>query len=257
MNYEEKLELMNKEVNRLVEEYKAGDVCWNERASSVHVDPRLDLAAQVDVYAQVCRIVDGDVIKRFTTVDEEETFVESYGVDLKPDLVVENYYFDDEDNLWADIHSNGRRQWFEVADPESPLYQKVSRLISEGFNCADDEKENVTACITQYCLKNGHAKRMASLPHIEEASQPMQEAYEAADKWDGPFVNIGLFESLEQFLDDYGMSPEEYKAAMQADINKYCVGSEIEERDSEGYNPEFLYSGTQYLCEDFTAPIKE
>ena len=253
MDYEEKTELMQSEVNRLVEEYKAGDVCWNEMASSVHVDPRLDLAAQVDVYAQVCRIVDGDVIKRFTTVDEEETFVESYGVDINGGLTVEKYYFDEEGNLWGDIHSAGRRQWCEIADKESELIMRVEPLPTG----SEKKYEASKAYLTKYCLEHGYAKRMATLPHIEDASQPMQEAYEVADKWDGPFVNIGLFESLEQFLDDYGMSPEEYKAAMQADINKYCVGSELEERDSEGYNAEFLYSGTQYLCEDFTAPIKE
>ena len=250
MKYEEKLGLMQSEVNRLVKEYKAGDVSWNEMASSVHVDPRLDLAAQVDVYAQVCKIVDGDVIKRFTTVDEEETFVETYGVDLKPDLVVENYYFDDEDNLWADIHSNGRRQWFEVGDKESELHEAVASMIcSMPDDC--DGRAKIKAYLTKYCLEHGHAKRMSSLPHIEEASQPMQEAYKSADEWDGMFVNVGLFESLEQFLDDYGMSLEEYKAEMQADIDKYCIGSEIEERNSE-----FLYNATQWLCEDFTAPIK-
>lgn len=252
MNYEEKLEIMKKEVNRLVKEYKAGDVCWNEMASSVHVDPRLDLAAQVDVYAQVCKIVDGDVIKRFTIVDEEETFVESYGVDLKPDLVVENYYFDDEDNLWADIHSGGRRQWFEVGDKESELHDTVVFMLSSMPDDCDG-RTKIKAYLTRYCLEHGHAKRMASLPHIEEVGQPMQEAYESADEWDGMFVNVGLFESLEQFLDDYGMTPEEYKAEMQADIDKYCIGSELEERDSA----EFLYNATQWLCEDFTAPIKE
>ena len=246
MNYEEKLGLMQSEVNRLVKEYKAGDVCWNEMASSVHVDPRLDLAAQVDVYAQVCKIVDGDVIKRFTTVDEEETFVESYGVDLKPDLIVKNYYYDDEDNLWADIHSAGRRQWCEVGDPESELHAAVSTMPED----SDEDREKIKAYLTRHCL--GRAEYMANLPHIEDASQPMQEAYRAADVLDSMFVNVGLYEDLEQFLDDYGMSPEEYKAEMQADINKYCIGSEIEERDSE-----FLYNATQWLCEDFTAPIEE
>lgn len=82
MEYDEKIELMRSEVRRLLKEYIDSEVCWWEMAASVHLDPRLDLEAQVNVYAQVFKEIDGDEIKRFITIDDEEEWAETYGVDM-------------------------------------------------------------------------------------------------------------------------------------------------------------------------------
>ncbi len=82
MEYGEKIELMRSEVRRLLKEYEDCEVGWWEMASNIHLDPRLDLEAQVNVYAQVSKEIDGDEVKRFTTIDDEEEYVETYGVDM-------------------------------------------------------------------------------------------------------------------------------------------------------------------------------
>ena len=81
MEYGEKIELMRSEVHRLIKEYNDSELCWQEMATNVHLDPRLDLKAQVNVYAQVCKEIDGNSIERYE--DEEEYFwTEQYGVDM-------------------------------------------------------------------------------------------------------------------------------------------------------------------------------
>lgn len=64
MEYGEKIELMRSEVRRPVKEYNDSELYWKEMAADVHLNPRLDLLAQVKVFAQVCREVDGDTIER-------------------------------------------------------------------------------------------------------------------------------------------------------------------------------------------------
>ena len=80
MHYGEKVQLMRDEVRRVLEEYKNEDICWQELASSIHLDPRLDLEAQVNVYATLCNKIDGDKICRHIFDDEEEYVDEVYGV---------------------------------------------------------------------------------------------------------------------------------------------------------------------------------
>lgn len=159
-------------------------------------------------------------------------------------IVVKEYFFDDEENLWANIHCNGRRQWRTVVDCDCqhPLYQAFANPLTKGKK----------AMIEKYCLEHGFAEEMAKLPHIEDASQPMQDAWRGADEWDQPFTNLGYYEDDEQFLDYYGMPKEEFQKQLQADIDKYCIGSEIERR----YGGEYLYSVTWWLCELFTAPVE-
>ena len=88
MKYEEKLELMRSEVRRLVKEYYGNELCWEEMAADVHLDPRLDLLAQVNVFAQVTKETIGDRIYCYETFidadteEEEEIAVTSYGVDM-------------------------------------------------------------------------------------------------------------------------------------------------------------------------------
>ncbi len=88
MEYGEKLELMRSEVRRLVKEYHNSGLCWEEMAADVHLNPRLDLLAQVNVFAQVTKETTGDRIycyEKFIDADtkgEEEVAVASYGVDM-------------------------------------------------------------------------------------------------------------------------------------------------------------------------------
>ena len=88
MEYGEKLELMRAEVRRLVKEYHDSELCWEEMAAGVHLDPRLDLLAQVNVFAQVTKETTGDRIYCYEifidadTEEEEEVAVTSYGVDM-------------------------------------------------------------------------------------------------------------------------------------------------------------------------------
>jgi len=88
MEYGEKLELMRSEVRRLVKEYNDSELCWEEMAADVRLDPRLDLLAQVNVFAQVTKETTGDRIycyEKFIDADteeEEEVAVTSYGVDM-------------------------------------------------------------------------------------------------------------------------------------------------------------------------------
>ena len=83
MEYSEKLELMRSEVRRLLKEYNDNELCWKEMAADVRLDPRLDLLAQVNVFAQVCREIDGDTIERHEGADY--LWGESYGVDMGKD----------------------------------------------------------------------------------------------------------------------------------------------------------------------------
>ena len=83
MEYGEKLELMRSEVRRLLKEYEDSEVGWWEMASDVHLDPRLDLEAQVNVYAQVSLQIDGDTIERHEHEDiNDDYLIETYGVDM-------------------------------------------------------------------------------------------------------------------------------------------------------------------------------
>lgn len=81
MTHEEKLELMREEVRRLLAEYRDSEVCWQEMAATVHLDPRLDLESQVNVFAQVCKEIDGDSIERYEN-GEDYFWTERYGVDM-------------------------------------------------------------------------------------------------------------------------------------------------------------------------------
>ena len=84
MDYGEKVQLMRDEVRRVLKEYQEEDICWQELASSVHFDPRLDLEAQVNVYATLCNKIDGDKICRHVFDEYEEDYVdEVYGVDME------------------------------------------------------------------------------------------------------------------------------------------------------------------------------
>ena len=74
MTYEEKLELMHEEVRRLLVEYRDSEVCWQEMAATVHLDPRLDLESQVNVYRYVNN---GDV----------QYCQEVYGVNMRGDKI--------------------------------------------------------------------------------------------------------------------------------------------------------------------------
>ena len=82
MEYGEKLELMRSEVRRLVEENN-NELCWKEMAANVHLDPRLDLMAQVNVFAQVVKEIDkNNEVSRYARDRGDWTFVETYGVDM-------------------------------------------------------------------------------------------------------------------------------------------------------------------------------
>lgn len=83
MEYGEKIELMRSEVRRLLKEYEDSDLCWEEIAANVHLDPRLDLLAQVNVFAQVAVEVCGDTIERHEhETFEDDYFVDCYGVNM-------------------------------------------------------------------------------------------------------------------------------------------------------------------------------
>jgi len=164
-------------------------------------------------------------------------------------FTVKNYFFDDEDDLWADIHCNGRRQWYAVigCDKDHPLYKEVMEL--------DEVNKTETArhLIEKYCREHGHEERMAKLPHIEDASMPMKMAWEGADEWDGPYTSSGYYLNEEQFQEDYMMTSAEFKKQLKADIDKYGISNEIiEERDGES-----LYSVTWWLCEYFTEAVAD
>jgi hypothetical protein len=83
MTHEEKLELMRKEVHRLLAEYRDSEVCWQEMAGTVHLDPRLDLESQVNVYAQVSKEIDGDNIYRYIDNGDTQYCQEVYGVSMR------------------------------------------------------------------------------------------------------------------------------------------------------------------------------
>ena len=83
MEYGEKLELMRSEVRRLLREYKDYEFGFDEMATGVYLDPRLDLMAQVNVFAQVVKEIDNDdEVSRYTRDGGDWTFVETYGVDM-------------------------------------------------------------------------------------------------------------------------------------------------------------------------------
>lgn len=89
MDYGEKVQLMRDEVRRVMKEYQEEDICWQELASNIHLDPRLDLEAQVNVYATLYKKIDGDKICRHAFDEYEEEYVdkvygvaETYGVDM-------------------------------------------------------------------------------------------------------------------------------------------------------------------------------
>ena len=82
MEYGEKLELMRSEVRRLVKENDS-ELHWKEMAADVHLDPRLDLMAQVNVFAQVVKEIDkNNEVSRYARDGGDWTFVETYGVDM-------------------------------------------------------------------------------------------------------------------------------------------------------------------------------
>jgi hypothetical protein len=83
MTHEEKLELMREEVRRLLAEYRDSEVCWQEMAGTVHLDPRLDLKSQVNVYAQVSKEIDGDNIYRYIDNGDTQYCQEVYGVSMR------------------------------------------------------------------------------------------------------------------------------------------------------------------------------
>lgn len=166
-------------------------------------------------------------------------------------LEVKNYFFDDEGNIWADIHSNGRRQRSAVIDRDGHplLYDKFLELETN-----EHEKAIGRRILTDYCHQNGYEKYMAKLPHIEDTSKALQEAYESADEWDQPFSGCGYYENDEQFALEYGMTVDEYKEQMEADIKKYGLNEYIWDRNSDD---DCLYGVTWWICEDFTKAVKE
>jgi hypothetical protein len=90
MDYGEKVQLMRDEVRRVMKKYQEEDICWQEMASSIHLDPRLDLEAQVNVYATLCNKIDDDKICRHTLDEYEEEYVdEVYGVDMEVNTTVQ------------------------------------------------------------------------------------------------------------------------------------------------------------------------
>jgi len=163
-------------------------------------------------------------------------------------LTVKNYFFDNEDDLWADIHCNGRRQWYTVVgcDKDDPLYQKVMELDEV------NETETALRLIEKHCREHSYEKMMAKLPHIEDASKPMQEAWYGADAGDGPFSGAGYYLDDKQFKEEYGMTVEEFDEQIENDIAKHGIDSEIFERR---YNDDCLYSVTWWLCEYFTEAV--
>ena len=83
MEYGEKIELMRSEVHRLIKEYNDSEICWHEMAEDVHLDPRLDLLAQVNVFAQVAYEVEKDTVERHEHEDINDDYhLETYGVDM-------------------------------------------------------------------------------------------------------------------------------------------------------------------------------
>lgn len=162
-------------------------------------------------------------------------------------LTVKNYFFDDEDNLWADIHCDGRRQWYTVVgcDHDSWLHKAVWEL--------GGDHELGCEILTSFCKKFDYETRILNLPHIEDASKPMQMAWKGADECDEPYTDLGYYLNDEQFQEDYMMPSAEFKKQLQADIDKYGIGNEIfEERDGE-----YLYSVTWWLCEYFTEAVND
>ena len=83
MTHEEKLELMRSEVRRLLAEYHDSEVCWQQMATTVHLDLRLDLYSQVNVYAQVSKEIDGDNIYRYEDNGDVQYCEEVYGINMR------------------------------------------------------------------------------------------------------------------------------------------------------------------------------
>ena len=84
LDYGAKLELMRNEVNRVYQEYLFDEVCWDEFSCDVHLDPRLDLQSQVQVYGELCQKIDGDrLVRELYDNDEDEPYeVEVQGVNM-------------------------------------------------------------------------------------------------------------------------------------------------------------------------------
>lgn len=160
-------------------------------------------------------------------------------------LSVKDFYFDDDDDLWANIHCNGRRQWRTVVgcDKEHQLYKDVLDVVDNHGLCC--------SMIEEYCREHGIEEQMAKLPHIEDASKPMQLAWEGADEWE--YTSLGYYVDTQQFQKDYDMSVWDFKRLLQIDIDKYGIGTEIIETLED---TEYLYSVTWWLCEYFTGPVE-
>ena len=78
----EELELARAEVERVLKEYQEQDVCWNEFAESVHLDSRLGLDMQVQVYGELCRLIDGDMVCRIIPDEEGREYEEEIQYNL-------------------------------------------------------------------------------------------------------------------------------------------------------------------------------
>lgn len=72
LSREEQLALAKDEVRRVFNEYKEESVCWAEYAEFVHLDSRLSLDMQVQVYGELCNLIGDDSLLRINAEDDIE-----------------------------------------------------------------------------------------------------------------------------------------------------------------------------------------
>ena len=72
LSREEQLALAKDEVWRVFNAYKEDCVCWDEYAESVYLDSRLSLDMQVQVYGELCNLLEDDSLLRINKEDDIE-----------------------------------------------------------------------------------------------------------------------------------------------------------------------------------------
>jgi hypothetical protein len=72
-------ELVLKELDRIRELYQKEDICWQEFARSITVDPLLTMTEVVYIYGELSKELDGDALIRVNKEDQEEP-LEEYAI---------------------------------------------------------------------------------------------------------------------------------------------------------------------------------
>ena len=77
---EDPIELAYNELNRVMKEYQESDVCFGEFVENIHLNPRLSLAMQVNIYGELRKRIDDVYVARISLEDGQRYEEEVYGI---------------------------------------------------------------------------------------------------------------------------------------------------------------------------------